>query len=335
MNNQVMPGNQDFAPIFIIGHPRSGSTLLTSILGEHSMIAALPETHFVRSSLYGGNPIQRWLANSSLEEKIKFIYLNVRLQDTGVTEGQYLIYCRNKQVDHRDSAALLQAFLELCRENSGKKLIVEKTPAHIVFAKEIMEWFPNAKMICIVRDARDAVESLMKVSWTHSNPARHAVYWAWCVRRAGYLKKEFGERVEIVRYEDLLSKPEDTLSKLCGFLNLSFEAKMLSDNRAETIVPAWESGWKTESRSALNPASVFRWKKKSESAFVSEICGYVHKELEMMDYDVVDGFVLNKSIRSRIRKLMAEVYLYAVLLRNRFFINTTNRQHFSVPEKQS
>ena len=325
-----MQSNQDFAPIFIIGHPRSGSTLLTSILGEHSMVAALPETHFVRSSLYGGTPLERWLADGSLEKKVSFIYLNIRLQDTGITEEAFLKYCMVKHVDHRNPAQLFQAFLELCKENGGKEFIVEKTPAHIVFAEEIMEWFPNAKIICIVRDARDAVESLLKVSWTHSNPARHAIYWAWCVRRAGFLKREFKERVEIVRYEDLLTKPEDTLSKLCGFLNLSFESKMLADNRAESIVPAWESGWKTESRSALNPGRVFNWKKNSAPTFVSEISGYVDKELKLMGYDVVDGVVLNKSIRLRIRKFMAEAYLQAVLLRNRFIINRTNRRHLDI-----
>lgn len=273
-----------FSPIFIVGHPRSGSTLLASLLGEHSSIAALPETHFVRSSLYGGSPLQRWRANGSLEAKIRLIYSNVRLPDAGIAPEEFERYCRDHEVDPGSPAQLLRAFLLLCRERGGKALILEKTPAHIAHVRDILRWIPEAKILFTVRDARDAVSSLLRVKWTHSNPRRHAAYWAWCTRRALAMKAAHPEQVHIVRYEDLLLDSAGSLQAICGFLGIEYQEGMLSGERAEGVVPAWETEWKRNSKAKIDPAHANQWKKNGDPALNALVEQLAHVEMVGLGY---------------------------------------------------
>lgn len=277
-----------FAPIFIVGHSRSGSTLLASLLGEHTKIAALPETHFVRSSLYGGTPLQRWLANRSLEAKIKLIYSNVRLPDAGIEPEEFERYCRKRNVNPRSSAQLLEAFLRLCQERGGKSFILEKTPGHIAHVRELLSWIPQAKVIYAVRDARDAVSSLLRAKWTHSQPQRHAAYWAWCVRRAHAMKTAYPEQVYIARYEDILLDSARSLEEICNFIGVEYQDQMLIGERAEAVVPAWETEWKRNSKTKIDPAHANQWMKNGEHALNSLVERIAHAEMVSL------GYVLSK-----------------------------------------
>jgi len=273
-----------FAPIFIVGHPRSGSTLLASLLGEHTKIAALPETHFVRSSIYGGTPLKRWMAGRSLKAKVELIYTNVRLPDAGIESEEFTRYCQQQDVDPRSSAQLLRAFLQLCRERGGKDMILEKTPGHIAHVNEILKWIPQAKIIFTVRDARDAVSSLLRVKWTHSNPKRHAAYWAWCVRKAISAKTDYPGQVYIARYEDLVQDPERSLRDMCDFLGVEYQEYKLAGERAQGVVPTWEMEWKRNSMSKIDPAHANQWMKSGDPGLNALVERIAHAEMVSLGY---------------------------------------------------
>lgn len=319
-----MLNTQEISPIFIVGHPRSGSTLLASIMGEHSRIAALPETHFVRSSLYGGTPIQRWFANRSLASKVELIFSNVRLPDAGITSERFEFYCRNSNVDQRSSAQLLRAFLLLCREQFGKEFVLEKTPGHIVHVKEILKWMPKAKIIYTVRDARDAVSSLLRVKWTHSNPKRHAAYWALCVRMAHAMKQAYPDQVHVVRYEDLLLDSMSSMRKICEFVGVEYQEQMLGDKRAEGVVPDWEMEWKKSSKSRIDPAHANQWKAAGNAVLCDLVEQCAYSEMSSLGYELSKGDK-HHSLWDGLRKRAYDKYVEVGVVYREYFSGKKNR----------
>ena len=89
-----------------------------------------------------------------------------------------------------------------------------------VFVPTILRWFPNARIICIVRDGRDVVRSLCAAPWTHDDPLRHAMDWKRAARRCRAVAAKFPDNVRLVRLEDLLRDPVSLISDVDAFLGL-------------------------------------------------------------------------------------------------------------------
>lgn len=275
--------------IFIVGHPRSGSTLLASLLGEHSNIAAMPETHIIRSSLYAGSPIQRLLAKTNIKSRISLMFENVRLHDLNIEQDEFLRFCTKHNIRSNSNSDILKAFINYYQTISTKPITLEKTPGHIAYAKQILTWLPDAKLIYTVRDARPTVESLMRAVWTHSNPRRHAAYWSWCVRQATKTKKLHGNRTFIVKYEHLVREPYDTIKELCAFMNIDYEPPRPTDTRSNIVVPSWEADWKENSRRDIDPAHADKWRDSIDPTLQTLVEQCCHDELKALGYIAADA----------------------------------------------
>ena len=286
-------------PVFIVGHPRSGSTLLASLLNEHSEIVALPETHFMDRTCARSifrrviEPFFPKLIVSQMYKK------NLRTQDTGVSKTIFedAFYKENGQT-YKDA---FHTLLQCCLKGSSRSRVLEKTPKHLEHIRQLLKWFPDAKIICIIRDGRDAVDSLMNAPWTHSCAPKHAAYWAWCVRKALIYKAQYPGCFYLLRYEDLLLNPEKKLEEIFGFLGERFESGILLSERSG-IVPDWERGWKENSTKKIDANNAYKWKKKVGSKLsASYPYIFMKDELILMGYDTMDGNVEYASFMDKFR----------------------------------
>ena len=153
-------------PIFIVGTPRSGTTLLASMLSAHSRMACGPETHFFSKLT---PQIEREIIKpknwpdaainyiASLEvngEKVHRLF-NISLNEI----KQFLDECQPS------ISSALESLTHQFATKNMKKRWIEKTPMHLMYLASILSFFPNAKLIRIVRDPRDVALSLQKVAW--------------------------------------------------------------------------------------------------------------------------------------------------------------------------
>lgn len=273
--------NNRSTPVFIVGHPRSGSTLLASLMGSHENIFAVPETHFwdgaERLGLLFKLNIKHWPKKHIIERMYE---VNPRLNDLPITQSDW-----QSEVKQGDPSNLCSVFKSLMRaiETYGDSRPLEKTPRHLEYVESIFNCFPDTKIICILRDGRDAVESLVKAEWTHSNQMKHAVYWSWCVRHAIKLKVKYLNNFYIVRYEDLLEEPESTLQMLCDFLGEPYDSSLLCSSSSSIVVPSWESNWKEKSQGAIDPSHAYKWKSLPLHN-VLEIEDIICDELKLLNY---------------------------------------------------
>jgi len=227
-------------PIFIVGAPRSGTTLLQYMLGSHPRIS-IPtgESHFIiplwrRRQEFGdlGNPenIRKVLAEMHrispefIETDLHGLRFDIHaLTERFISEG-------------RDSIPLIiRGLFELNAQGEGKPRWGDKTPYYVLHIETLLEMFPDAQIIHIIRDARDCVLSVLRRRWDLNvfNTFIAAELWKKYVERGLQAGHKLGpSRYHQLRYEDLLSDPKGIMEEVCGFIGEAFRDSVINFRRS-------------------------------------------------------------------------------------------------------
>jgi hypothetical protein len=254
----LLLGGRVEAPIFIVGAPRSGTSLLFKVLGASSRVANWPgEAHEVWEHDY--HPaLHGWRSNA--------------LDAGDVTP---------------ESAARIQRTFYLV--SGGRRRLLDKTPRNSLRIGFIEALFPDARYVFIQRDGRDNVNSLIN-AWrtpryrTYRLPEPHAIpgvpdpnwwkfvlYPGWERDRSGPLEvvcarqwvrsnealldglaKIDQKRWMPVRYEDLVARPVEEIGRVMEFLHLPYEARVRAlaartkDTPVNIVTPPAPNKWKSE-----------------------------------------------------------------------------------------
>jgi len=195
-------------PIFIIGCPRSGTTLMRVILDSHPNICCGPETHLIRHL----KPIK-----DKIYENWK------RLEPYGTTKDDL----------NRGLGTLFGMFHENYLRIKNKQRWAEKTPDNIFFVDIINDLFPDCQFINVIRDGRDVVCSF-KDRWGRLAIFSGIKNWNKSAELAYQFRKEFNkDRYLEVRYEELISNPETETKKIMEFLGEKWTPEILEHHKKE------------------------------------------------------------------------------------------------------
>jgi hypothetical protein len=198
-------------PIFIVGSPRSGTTLMRSIVDAHPAICcpAWETGLFVHFDAVVNGDVA-----AILKKDATFPLSRHDLID-------WLRRCADD---------LLSQFVS----KVNKPRWAEKTPAHVFHMDLIKEVFPGAQFVHMIRNGRDVVRSLQNMSF-----APREIRWS-CRRWVDSVKagRASGERLpreqyHEVRYEDLIRDPRPTVESLCRFLGEPYLPQMLAFHKPE------------------------------------------------------------------------------------------------------
>lgn len=210
------PRGANFA--FIIGCPRSGTTYVRDLLTCHPKVRTGRESFLF--AWYLGPVIRAW--NRPGGQETGFAGLRAYLTDDEfhqvvfeATDKLIALMAPNMQVDD---------------------IFVEKTPNHALWIPEILEIFPNAKFVHVLRDARDVTASMLAASKTFGKnwAPRYAFVaahrWVKQVNAAQEAQKKLPPNQFFeLRYENLRQDPSKELRSLTNFLNLEWSEKELSE----------------------------------------------------------------------------------------------------------
>lgn len=216
--------------LFLVGCPRSGTTLLQSLLAAHPEIASFPESHFFRKLA----PFERryWLLKQfGVASRRARPQLEKFLHEVG--EGQLCARFPQRMMSMRQLTRSFIEVLDLLTKQQGKRIWLEKTPGHLHHIDLIEALVPNAKFIHIIRNGADVVASLYEV--THEYPQlwggqplsidRCIREWIKDVKTTHrYLNQP---NHSLVFYEDVVENPQQVLERLCHFIGIHYNPIML------------------------------------------------------------------------------------------------------------
>jgi hypothetical protein len=263
------PDRPTFRPIFVVGHPRSGTTLLASMLGRDPEVAATPETLYLLQGRFQVAPALR-AGPAAVAERIHRTPLR-RLAPDRAALAAALAEVRAGGAP-LDARGVFAALLELHARAQAKPRALEKTPLHIRHIDEILAWFPDAKVVWILRDGRACVASLGKVGWAADDPRRLARDWVRNMAFALDSEARADPRSLVrVRYEDLVADPVATLDRLQDFLGLPRSAAVHDHSLQAGTIKPFERAWKENVNRPIMSRRSDAWKDEIDVAALSPI----------------------------------------------------------------
>lgn len=262
------------SPFFIIGSPRSGTTLLRLMLTTHDAIVVPPECGFM---LWLEPEFGRWtaaeLADPHNRDRLAARIVAARKFETwGLSHGQVLDAIADAASG--GYAGACEAVYRLWGARQGKSAAIwgDKNNHYLSHVDALKALYPSARFLHIVRDGRDVACSYREVmALRTASPYRPelpveigqiAVRWSGDVRviRAQLGRLALGDALEI-RYEDLVLDPEGGLERICRWFGVSFDPGMLrfhEANRQRGLEPAATIDWKARTLDPVNTATVGR-----------------------------------------------------------------------------
>jgi len=239
--------------VFVVGCPRSGTTLLRRMLDAHPQLAMTRETHWLtrvyahRIGLRSDGTVAPDLLDRLLEDR-RFRRMEVDVQRLRrlVTGAEPVSYAR-----------FVTCVFDLYAERHGKPLAGDKTPGYVRKVALLAELWPWARFVHIVRDGRDVCLSLADwrpeqfarrlPTWRDDQVSTAALWWAWTAR-LGRDAALGAERYREVHYEALVADPSGECRALCRFLGLREEPDAMTrfhERRpAAATAPGADNPWR-------------------------------------------------------------------------------------------
>lgn len=276
----------DEAPVFIVGMPRSGTTLMRAALVTHPDIAIAPETHFLNHWVprFGEPELQ------SVHDYERFWRLfrdSRQFRALGVTEAA--VRERLARLDAPSFRDLFEALLRLHAEAQGRCIWGEKTPGHFAHLDRLLHWFPRARVIFMLRDPRAVVASLMDVPWAAPQLELHAGRWRESARILGRWRHD--PRVHAVHYEELVTTPEATLRSAFAFLGVADPYIGGGGAAAGVFTEVVQDDWHREhlarARGPIRTHRLTRWRERLSAAEIATVEYLTRKGMRRHGYDMV------------------------------------------------
>ena len=216
-------GRREPMPI-VVGCPRSGTSLLAVMLDSHPMVAVPPETTFLAHLTELAGPA------AQLRQRFFEIVTADRIMISNWTDfglDPDALRGRLEAIEPFTVAAGVRAFYAMYAERERKPRYGDKTPGYVFLMPQIAKLLPEAHFIHIIRDPGDTALSWRKTWFAPSQDLR-ALGESWrrhveAGRRAGAGLRRYTE----VRFEELVREPERELKRLCEFLSLAWDPRML------------------------------------------------------------------------------------------------------------
>lgn len=297
--------------IFVVGNSRSGTTMLSQILGRNAQVAALLESHFfeeVCAPEQLDTPLTQPAAVALLAQ------LLARQADPYARFGGAAAAAPFEA----QAGALLStlpapwlpmqlwaAGLRDMAHRQGKIIPLEQTPRHVFYLSDILTRLPEARVVVMIRDARDVILSqkfkwqrfagssdaprrLAWLFWANYHPITMSLLW----KRAIQAGERFHShpRVRCVRFEDVLTDSAGVVEDLCVWLGLTFEPAMLRIPSNSSYIPG------SADTVGIQPEAAGRWQRDTRNRADLAVCQQLTRSVL-----VQHGYAVSAALQPRWR----------------------------------
>lgn len=280
--------------IFVVGVARSGTTMMRYVLEASDRIAIARENHFM-GHVFGRRGARHFFRRAgdladddSIRKIVDMIYSGEYERLAGWRRPSPYWYWLKDEIPReelerrllaaeRTERGLFGAFLRVYADANAKPVMGEKTPIHLNYIDTLLEWFPQARVIHMLRDPRavyvsDRYRRRHRDRWPYTLIRRvplllesyllllTVVTWPRALSQHRRLAKAYPGRYIMVRFEDVVRKPAETLPPLFEFLGVPTPASISTD----VAVPQ-QHGMRS-SDEGIDPKAADRWRKRIKPA---------------------------------------------------------------------
>lgn len=275
-------------PLFILGNPRSGTTLLRLMLSSHSAIVIAPESSFIAwwyekykdwSKASNVSKIDSFVDDLMTSKKIEFWGLNrdkLKSRIIKVNPATYSEICQQVYLEYAEMIMLNYIYWG------------DKNNYYVTCPDLLLKLYPNAYFIHIIRNVKDVYCSYKELNKISSNSkyipvlpnSKEEIADDWNNNNNRVLDCLNNKQTKFIsiRYEDIVLKPKFTLSQICDLLLLNYEEGMLHYNKEinnKNFEPSEYSSWKSLNNTELTSKRINRHEKlmtNTEKEFFSNAC---------------------------------------------------------------
>ena len=275
-------------PIFILGNPRSGTSLLRLMLDSHPRITIPPESHFF---LWLEKKYGIW-NKEHLDDYLEDLFQSTKFETWLIEKDEIRLFLKSQKIeDYSQLNSLIYYFYSL----KNKKEISfwgDKNSLWVEKLNEIKKYYPKAFYIHIIRDGRDVACSYKQLNSININSQyapklanqieEIAVNWQENVECIADLFNSLDSKKTIqIKYEDLVRTPRATLQKVLNLMELD-----VTENQIQYYL---------KDKKDIEPEEFFGWKEKlTQPPDVTNI-GKYEKELTKSEIDTFNRLA-NKNL---------------------------------------
>lgn len=234
-------------PVFVVGMPRSGTTLIQGILCNTDYYFPVPETHYFSRVVYG---LPEELNKSKKKKICRILHKKARIN----IDYEYI---KNLKTQKEIFEFVIGKF------NKDKKdTFLEKTPRHVFFYSKIIKYYPSAKFICMIREPKNVVSS--QISSTRIDQ-KSIIRLSYLYNKisTSILDIKNNNNVLIVKYEELTKEPELILKKIFKFLDIPYNSIYIEKVAAPPEIVSEHEFWKNKNidQDKIHISTAGKWRK--------------------------------------------------------------------------
>lgn len=279
----IIPGARANAPVFVLGCPRSGTTVLYHMLlsaGGFAVYRSESHAFDLLASRFGNMKVAR-----NRERLLQSWFRSKFFRVSGLSTDEIGDKIR---ADCRTAGDFLRLTMEAVAQKQGVQRWADCTPHHLLYIREIKRQIPDALIIHIIRDGRDVALSFAKQGWTRPLPWDHAqeleiaaLYWSWIVQQGREQGRSLGNAYVEVRYEDMVADPRKLLAQLSNFID-----QELNYDHIQAVgigaVSSPNTSFQANPSGKFNP--VGRWKTNLPAPQLARVEALISERLQELGY---------------------------------------------------
>ena len=277
--------NLSCIPFFIIGSGRSGNTLLRSILSGNSDISIPPESYRIpfaikKFHIFNNRDWEDIVSQVLKEfEDCKEFYT----WEIDITDAQKRLenIADSKRTLSNIFDELFCTYTE--KHSPGSKIWGDKTPMNTLYLDWIGTVFPRSKFIHIIRDGRDVASSYLKME-RYNTILEAANRWINSIESAQSFGSKIKENYIEIRYEELVTKPEEVIKYTCDFLDIDYDSKMLDHTKQVKKLGDTDKEHHSNLSKPISSDSVGKWRNNLSESDQESITKLLHKHLQRLGY---------------------------------------------------
>jgi tetratricopeptide (TPR) repeat protein len=247
-------GDSTHEPIFVLGMPRSGTTLVERILSSHSDVQSAGE-----------------LQDFGLCVKKLTQTPSPHVLDIETLSQAYLLNYEKLGSNYLQSTRVI---------TGGSKHFIDKLPFNFYYIDLITKALPNAKIICLLRDPMDTCIGNYRQLFSINNP-----YYSYSLNLLDTAKfysrfykliehfQALHSNIKLIKYEELVTNSEEQIKSLVKFCNLEWQSACIDFHLNDAPV---STASKVQVRQPLNNKAIGRW--RAFKPYTDEIENYLINE---------------------------------------------------------